>query len=177
MPALQLSQTPFVQPPTVHIWHASPPAPQAASLVPGRQVVPEQQPVLQLVPSHTQAPFRQRWPLAQAAPVPQTQVPAAEQPSAASASQTLHAAPGAPHASTARGLQIPPAQQPSIQVVASHLTVVSRWQVSEQPSPETVLWSSQSSMPSRTTPSPQIAGAPSVSVRPTISPACATTIC
>ena len=172
-----MSQTPLVQPPTAHIWQARPPPPQAASALPGRQVVPEQQPVLQLVPSHTQAPFWQRWPLAQGAPAPQTQVPAAEQPSAASASQTLHAAPGAPHAAAARGLHVPPAQQPPAQVVTLHVTTASRWQVSEQPSPENVLPSSQSSKPSRTTPSPQIAGAPSVRVRGTSSPATATTGC
>jgi hypothetical protein len=125
LPGLQLSQTPWVQPPTAQVWHASPPAPQAASLLPGRQVPPEQQPLLQLVPSHTQAPSRQRWPLAQVAPAPQVQVPSAEQPSASNASQVTQAAPGAPQASAARRLQVPPAQQPPGQVVASQATVPS----------------------------------------------------
>ncbi len=125
LPGLQLSQTPRVQPPTAQVAQASPPPPQAVSLLPGKQVVPEQQPLGQLVPSQTQAPARQRWPLAQAAPVPQRQVPPAEQPSASIALQTIQAAPGAPHASTARGLQVPPAQQPSGQIVASHPTVTS----------------------------------------------------
>jgi hypothetical protein len=56
-------------------------------------------------------------------------------------------------------------------VAALHALLPSRSQVAEQPSPETLLPSSHASMPSRTTWSPQMAGAPSVELTATSSPA------
>jgi hypothetical protein len=49
-------QAPAEQVPVPHEAHAAPPDPHAVSELPARQVVPEQQPVGQLVPLHTHAP-------------------------------------------------------------------------------------------------------------------------
>jgi hypothetical protein len=91
--------------------HARPPPPQLDR--DGRlQVVPEQQPFGQLVPSHIQAPLEQRWPAAQAAEVPQAQVPAAEQLSARTASQPTQLTPPLPQVAKEGTLQVAPEQQP-----------------------------------------------------------------
>ena len=82
-----------------------------------------------------------------------------------------------PHVASLGVEQTPVAQQPPGQVVALHASAPSRRQVDEQPSPDVVLPSSHSSMPARTTPSPQIAGAPSVSVTVTSWPSCTATAC
>jgi hypothetical protein len=64
-------QTPAVQlSPPGQLSHALPPLPQAPTVFPGWQSLPEQQPVAHEVPSHTQEPLRQRWPVTQAALVP-----------------------------------------------------------------------------------------------------------
>jgi hypothetical protein len=73
---LQPLQAPAVQLwPTGQLWHMVPAVPQVPASVPGRQILPEQQPV-QLVESHTQLPFAQCWPAPQAGPLPQPQTPA-----------------------------------------------------------------------------------------------------
>jgi hypothetical protein len=174
---LQLLQPPWLQPPPAQVWQASPPAPQAASVSPGWQVLPAQQPPGQLVPSQTQAPPTQRCPLAQGAPAPQAQLPAAEQLSARTGSQGTQATPALPQASRVGALHAPAAQQPSAHDAASQAVLPSIRQSGEQPSPATRLPSSHSSMPSRTTWSPQIAGCPSVRVTLTSSPRRSTTAC
>ena len=149
MLGLQLLHTPLLQPPPAQVWQASPPAPQAASVSPAWHRPPAQQPWGQLMPSQTQAPPRQRCPLAQVAPVPQAQLPAAEQPSALAGSQLTQAAPDLPQASRARALHAPPAQQPSGHEVALQAVLPSTRHSGEQPSPATRLPSSHSSMSSR----------------------------
>jgi hypothetical protein len=119
VPALQLSQTPFEQAPEEQVWQARPPAPQAAVLLPGMQVVPAQQPPAHEAPSQTQAPATQCSPLPQGAPLPHWQVPAAEQPSVAMASHAVQLAPGAPQLARLRGLHVPLSQQPSGHEAAS----------------------------------------------------------
>jgi hypothetical protein len=164
---LQLLHTPWLQPPPAQVWQASPPAPQAASLSPGWQALSAQQPFGQLVPSQTQAPPRQRCPLAQGAPLPQAQLPAAEQLSALAGSQLAQAPPGLPQLSRVRALHVPLSQQPSGQDVASQGLLPSSRHPGEQPSPATRLPSSHSSIPTRTRLSPQIAASPSVRVTAT----------
>ena len=80
---------------------APPLVPQVASAV-VLQVVPEQQPLAQEVASHTQAPAWQRWPVWQAAPLPQRQAPSGEQVSALAGSQLTHAAAAVPQAGSER---------------------------------------------------------------------------
>ncbi len=174
---LQLLQTPWLHPPVAHDWQVSPPLPHAVSALPGMQTLPLQQPPAQLVPSQVQAPATQCWPARQAAPCPQAQVPSAAQLSLAIGSQVTQGAPPPPHVAALGVEQTPVAQQPLGQVIALHASAPSRRHVDEQPSPDIVFPSSHSSMPERTTPSPQIAGAPSVSVRFTSCPSCTATAC
>ena len=164
MAGVQPLQMPFVQVPGVQFWQARPPLPQVALLSPATQAPPAQQPPGQLTPSHTHAPPRQRWPALHAGPAPHTHAPPAEQASAARGSHTAQAPPGAPHWASARCRQKPPAQQPPGQEEASHAPGVSVRHAAEHPSPDTALPSSHPSIPARTVPSPQMAGAPSVSV-------------
>jgi hypothetical protein len=166
---LQLLHTPWLHPAAAQVWHASPPAPQAASASPGKQRLSAQHPAAQLLPSHTQAPPTQCWPAEQGAPAPQAQAPSAEQPSLSRASQATHAAPAGPQVARARGWQMPPAQHPAGHEVTLQAAAPSRRQRAEQPSPERVLPSSHSSISGRSTPSPQMAGAPRVSVTSTSS--------
>ena len=161
---MQPLQTPFVQVPGVQFWQARPPLPHEALVSPATQAPPAQQPPGQLTPSHTHAPSRQRWPALHAAPAPHTHAPAAEQASAARGSHAAQAPPGAPQWVSARCRQKPPAQQPPGQEEAPQAPGVSVWHASEHPSPDAALPSSHSSSPSRTVLSPQMAGAPSVSV-------------
>ena len=63
-PAVQLS-------PPGQLSQALPPLPHAPPVLPGSQSLPEQQPVAHEVPSQTQEPLRQRWPITQAALPPQ----------------------------------------------------------------------------------------------------------
>ena len=56
------------------LWQAVPPAPQSASEISVTQVVPLQQPA-QVEGSHSHPASAQRWPGAQAAPLPQAQAP------------------------------------------------------------------------------------------------------
>jgi hypothetical protein len=174
---LQLLHTPLLQPPVAHDWQPSPPLPHAVSALPGMQTLPLQQPLAQLVPSQVQAPATQCWPARQAAPGPQPQVPSAAQPSLINGSHARQAAPAVPQVAALGVVQTPVAQQPLGQVEALHAFAPSRRQVDEQPSSDVVLPSSHSSMPERTTPSPQIAGSPSVSETPTSWPSCTANAC
>jgi hypothetical protein len=71
----------------------------------------------QLVPSQAQAPLEQRWPAAQAAWVPQAQVPAAEQLSARTVSQPTQLTPLLPQVAKEGGLQVAPEQHPFGQLI------------------------------------------------------------
>jgi hypothetical protein len=175
--ALQLLHTPPEQTPSAQGWQAWPPTPQASSALPGRHVFPEQHPFGHEVPSHTQRPLRQRWLGPQDAPSPHAQLPSAAQPSALDGSQATQDAPATPQVASVRGLQAPSAQQPSGHEVASQPGTGSIWHVGEQPSPGRVLPSSHVSIGARTTPSPQMAGAPRVSVTLTIAPWISATAC
>jgi hypothetical protein len=175
---LQLLHTPrLLQPPVAQVWHASPPAPQATSVLPGRHRLPSQHPAAQLVPSQTQAPPTQRWPAWHASPAPQAQAPPAEQPLLDEVSHDTHAIPPLPHDPRDRVVQVAPAQQPSGQEVAVQAPAPSTRQTAEQPSPDAVLPSSHSSSGDRRIPSPQIAGVPRVRVALTISPRRTATAC
>ena len=68
------------------------------------------------------------------------------------------------------GRQVVPSQQPLGQLRASQVGGPSRRQVSEQPSPDRVLPSSQFSTGARTCPSPQMAGGPRTTLESTIRP-------
>jgi hypothetical protein len=127
-----LAQLPAVQP--VHAWlvqvwpvhaaHVAPPVPHWVSAVPGWQMLLlSQQPLEQLVASHTHTPPEQRWPDWQAKPPPQEQVPC-EVHRSERLSQAAQALAGAPHAAVdwlagARQvldeLQQPPGQLPEVQ--------------------------------------------------------------
>jgi len=78
-----------------------------------------QQPVGQLVASHTHAPPTHFWPVPQAAAPPHLQVPPL-QLSARFASHALHTAPAAPQAAAVGVTQRPALQQPLAKLVASH---------------------------------------------------------
>ena len=105
------------------------------------------------------------------------QVPSAAQLSLISGSHARQAAPALPQVAALGVVQTPVAQHPLGQVEALHAAAPSRWQLDEQPSPDVVLPSSHSSMPDRTTPSPQIAGSPSVSETATSWPSCTANAC
>ncbi len=109
---------------------ALPPRPHAPR--PGVvQLPPLQQPLGQLVPSHTHSPPTQRWPAEQAAEPPQRQLPP-EQLSALSVLQAPQLAPLVPHWVTVGGLtHAPLLQQPVGQLVASqtHAPLTQRWPV------------------------------------------------
>jgi hypothetical protein len=64
MPPVQVS-------PVAHAWHTTPPAPQAAVVLPGAHVAPWQQPVGQLEALHPlHAPLLQVWPVGHMAHMP-----------------------------------------------------------------------------------------------------------
>jgi hypothetical protein len=174
---LQLLHAPWLHPLVAHDWQLSPPEPHAVSALPGMQTLPLQQPLAQLVPSQVQAPATQCWPARQAAPGPQPQVPSVAQLSLITGSHPRQAAPPVPQVAALGVVQTPVAQHPLGQVEALHALPPSRWQLDEQPSPDVVLPSSHSSMPDRTTPSPQIAGSPSVSETLTSWPSCTANAC
>lgn len=107
--------------PPGHGWHVAPPLPHWVLLcaVGARQVLPTQQPVGQLVPSHTQAPPWQRCPAPHAGPVPQRHCPPV-QPSVSAASHATQVPPSPPHSRNVVPVrQMAPLQQPVGQVVAS----------------------------------------------------------
>jgi hypothetical protein len=74
-------------------------------------VVPEQQPVWQLCPSHTHAPPTHRWPALQAGDPPHRQPPAPHE-SARLVLQATHTAPALPHDCKLGVRQLVPEQQP-----------------------------------------------------------------
>lgn len=132
LPKAQTELTPHLQTPAVQesarvmlqVVQVLAGTPHAEVAVPGAQVFPLQQPLVQLVESHTQVPpVAQRWPAAQAALVPQRQEPVAEQLSAA-IPHARQAAPLVWQAASVGGLtQLPPLQHPLAQLVASHTQV------------------------------------------------------
>jgi hypothetical protein len=114
-----------LQRPAAQVWPAGqvsqalPPAPHDIGLSPATHVPAAQQPPGHDVPSHTQVLARQRWPGAQAAPLPQRQAPAAEQLSDR-ASHDAQVAPAFPQVETDRATHTEPWQQPLGQETASH---------------------------------------------------------
>lgn len=113
---LPLAQVSPVRP---HATQALPLAPHFAAPVPVMHSAPLQQPLAQLVASHTHWPPTQRWPMAQAAAVPQVHAPLVH-PLARVGSQVLHTAPAAPHAEAEVGVtHAPLRQQPVAQLVWS----------------------------------------------------------
>jgi hypothetical protein len=104
----------------------APPVPHWVARVPAWQT-PElsQQPVGQLVASHTHAPPTQRWPSAHTPELPHAHEPVAEQRSAP-ASQAAQVVPPAPQAVTVSvesGTQVAPEQQPAGQLAAVQVQV------------------------------------------------------
>ena len=90
----------------------APPAPhEARDRV--AQMVSWQQPLGQDTPSQVHLPDTQRWPPAQAGPVPQAQVPVVAQASARVGSQAAQADPPTPQLSSERLVQMFPRQQPA----------------------------------------------------------------
>jgi hypothetical protein len=87
--------------------------------VPGAQVVPAQQPDGQEVASQMQLPPTQRCPAAQAAPLPQAQLPPLQL--SASLPQTTHCAPPVPQAAVDGEAHRAPLQQPDAHEVASQM--------------------------------------------------------
>jgi len=85
------------------------------------QVVPVQQPVAHEVASQTHALPEQRWPVPQAAAVPQPQVPSVRQLSALAGSQPTQPTPLEPQAVAVGGsVQVAPEQQPPAQLADVH---------------------------------------------------------
>lgn len=126
-PEEQVSEAP------VQAMHAAPPVPHADVAL-AVQTLPAQQPVGQVIWSHTQAPALQRWPGPHAGLAPQTHEPPMSQALALVGSHEEQAAPLVPqvvrlacwHASTASQqpaqfleLQVPPTHEPFVQVCAA----------------------------------------------------------
>jgi hypothetical protein len=106
--------------PVGQVWQATPPTPQVWSFE-VLQVVPLQQPLEQLVPSHTHAPLRQRCPATQRLPPgPQLQAPETHR-SASVALQARQVLPGGPHSETLVAMMHWfEAQQPPVQLDELH---------------------------------------------------------
>jgi hypothetical protein len=100
-----------------HEVQAAPSVPQVPMELAWQAFAAEQQPVGHEVASQTQVPLEQRWPGAQAPPLPQAQVPSAAQPSARFASQETQPLPAVAHAAAVGGVvQVDPEQQPAGQL-------------------------------------------------------------
>ena len=112
-PVLQLSEVAASQ-----AAHAAPAAPHCAAEGVTHWLL-LQQPLVQLVASHTQAPALQRNPAPQAGPAPQPHAPAVQE-SVASFRQEVHTAPPRPHAAWVGTWQAPLKQQPLGQLSALH---------------------------------------------------------
>ena len=134
-PLAQLVALQPLQRPAPQVWPAGqtsqalPPAPHESAVLPPRHIPCAQQPLGQEVPSHTQVLATQRWPTVQAPPLPQRQVPVAEQLSER-ASQATQVAPAVPQLPSARVRQVVPLQHPLGQEVASQTQlpeVLQRW--------------------------------------------------
>lgn len=125
MPPAPQPHTPFEQllPEGAQLPQAAPPVPHTLPFCPkyGMQTLPLQQPLGQLVASHTQLPPEQRCPAAQALPPPQVQLPLVHA-SAVVASQVVQLPPpGVPHAPREKLVtQLDPLQQPLAQLDESH---------------------------------------------------------
>ena len=103
---------------------AAPPLPQTASVVAGEvHLAPEQQPSGHDDALQTQTPPEHSWPVAQAAPLPHEQSPAAEQLSAWPGPHATHPFPPKPHADSERALHVGPEQQPVGHAAAQPLHV------------------------------------------------------
>lgn len=93
--ALQPLHACAVQVPAPQDAHAAPFFPHSVAAVPALHwPVASQQPVAQLVASHTQTPPEQRWPTAHTAPVPHAHAPAVQRSDRVS--HAVHIAPAAP---------------------------------------------------------------------------------
>jgi hypothetical protein len=101
-----------------HAVHDAPPAPHAFTLGEVVQPAGEQQPLGQLVASHSQMPVRQWKPLGHAGPWPHRQPPALQL--SAPTPQATHAVPLAPHSPAPGFVQLAIAQHPPAHDVASH---------------------------------------------------------
>ena len=114
-PALQRSLAPALQ-----VVHGPPSTPQALVVTPLLHTLPEQQPAHDDA-SQTQPVPSQRRPLAQAAPLPQPQVPSARQTLLVCTRQFTQVPASRPQLAVVDGfMQVVPAQQPEPQVVLSH---------------------------------------------------------
>jgi hypothetical protein len=116
-PALQLSARP-----ALHTVQVPPSLPHALTVLPP-QLLPEQQPLEQVLALHTQLPPEHCWPATHAAPAPQAQPPSA------------------PHALARAALhiwQLPPSMPQSDSEGASHM-----WLVSQHPLAQLVLSQTQ----------------------------------
>ena len=119
--ALQPLQCPPVQVwPAGQVVQAPPPPPHEATLSPARQAPAAQQPVGHEVLSQTQVLATQRWPAAQVVPVPQRQLPVAEQLSEW-ASHATQVEPALPQVVMVRFEQMAPLQHPLGHEVASQM--------------------------------------------------------
>jgi hypothetical protein len=105
--------------PAGHTPHAAPPAPHDAAVVPATHAPLAQHPLGHDVPSHTQVLATQRWPAAQATPLPHRQVPVAEQLSDRM-SHATQVDPASPQLPGARARQVAPLQQPLGHDIESH---------------------------------------------------------
>lgn len=105
-----------------HTAHVDPASPQVASERVAH-TAPWQQPLGHDVASQMHRPPTQRWPPAQAGPVPHWQAPVVLQRLALLMSQAAHAAPAVPQAVKDGVVHTPPAQHPDGHDVASHMHV------------------------------------------------------
>lgn len=96
-----------------------PAEPHSVAVVPPTQApCAVQQPPSHEVPSQTQVPFTQRWPVMQAEPPPHEHVPCAVHESARPVSQVLQSPPGAAQVVAESGRQVSPSQHPEGQLAA-----------------------------------------------------------
>jgi hypothetical protein len=104
-----------------HAAHAAPPVPHWLAVRLVTHTPAEQQPVGQLVASHTHEPsLRQCCPAGHTAPLPQAHAPAGEHALALTASHATQPWPAGPHEPTPGVMQVSPLQHPA-QLVASQV--------------------------------------------------------
>lgn len=101
-----------------HATQVSPPTPHDVRFR-TVHVEPLQHPAGQLVASHAHWPPTQRWPVAQAGPPPQPQLPLVHE-SVRVRSQVAHEAPAAPQLEIEAALHVEPTQHPAAHDAASH---------------------------------------------------------
>lgn len=134
-PPLQV-QLPLVHPFALVVLHAMqvpPLGPQALAEV-GVQVLPEQQPVVQLDELHTQLPFTHAWPAAHTPPEPQWHNPSVPQVSPPCEGQFAQLPPLRPQFAALGGVTHElPLQQPDAQAVELHwqLPLTHCWPVAQ----------------------------------------------